>query len=1060
MQPFRTRIIIVNTFWCIFLFSSIINGQSYRFRYYNTANGLADPYIYTINQDSRGFLWLGTSTGLMKFDGSVFDTVPYPDFFANRYAQVSLKDKNGNLWFGCNDGALFYTNNATLKKVPDLNVQSINALLESSDGFVWIIPQDQAIFRINENNPLEITKYSISRKIQKTSANMVFWSASLAPGGKLLLGTQENLMYCSVNKDSINLDFIIRGIENSKVQVIQPLNDDGKYILGIKGNGLYKLGLKNNTPVMSRYADHPEFESLDIESIYKDKKGEFWIATNGNGLYQITPSADVETIESETHYSIESGLPSESIKTVFQDMEENIWIGFFGEGLSMLSSNAFSFFTPSERPEANNIIYISQIGDRYLLGTPFGYYFFNPKNGKSESFINLNPLVQQNEILSFLLDNDKRLWIGTNGEGLYLKNLNGGVVQFYKSGNNSEDKIYHLASDGKHIWLSTLDGVAVIDISSGRLIKRYRTDDRLPHNVINQIFFKKDGGALVATECDRLYAIRLNSDISIGKGIMSGRNKVQCFSESNPGEIWAATSGNGFFYISNDSVTRITTENGLLSNYCYSIMVDSDNKIWIGHERGFSRYDINTGTIKSYLNDWAKGGNCNPRAIYETPDGKVLIGTTEGLICYDRKKEKKSVQAPINNITSVTINDIRYPFQSSYSLPYNKRYTILINYVGINLSDPERVSYRTKMDNYDDNWSPVKMTKQEKYNLRDGKYKFNLMSIGEGGIVQQNNSTFDIYIKKPFWRMWWFILICSATACGIVALIIHFREKAHREMNEYLENELADRTRMVIKQKEEIELQNIEITDSINYAKRIQSSILPDVNRLKETFADAFVIFHPRDIVSGDFYWFDKIGDEKFIIVCADSTGHGVPGAFMSMIGSTLLQDIIRRKEITKPSEILTMLDKQIFTTLNQNVDVGVSNDGMDMVVFEFNIKARYVRFASAMRPVIIVLGGESYYIRGNRCSVGGESVIEKFFDDQEYYLLKDDTIYMFSDGLPDQFGGADGKKMKIARLKKLIDEVSPLPMAEQKEIISNFYFDWKGDYEQVDDILLMGIKM
>ena len=119
-----------------------------------------------------------------------------------------------------------------------------------------------------------------------------------------------------------------------------------------------------------------------------------------------------------------------------------------------------------------------------------------------------------------------------------------------------------------------------------------------------------------------------------------------------------------------------------------------------------------------------------------------------------------------------------------------------------------------------------------------------------------------------------------------------------------------------MKQKGEIELQNIEITDSINYAKRIQTSILPDINKLKESFKDAFILFHPRDIVSGDFYWFDKLEDDKFILVCADSTGHGVPGAFMSMIGSTLLQDIVTRKRISKPSEILSLLDKQIFPHL------------------------------------------------------------------------------------------------------------------------------------------------
>ncbi|MBA4322446.1 MAG: hypothetical protein C0408_06460, partial [Odoribacter sp.] len=854
----------------------------------------------------------------------------------------------------------------------------------------------------------------------------------------------------------------VHGIEYSKVQAIQPLDEEGKYLVGVERGGIFRLILKNNLPVLSRYPNHPELMSVDVKKIFKDKSGSVWIPTFGDGLCQIALSPDGDIIESKTYYNLESGLQGDNVNSVFQDMEGNIWIGLFGEGLSLISSNAFSFFAPSVNSAANSIIYINQTDNRYLLGTPKGYYLFNDKTGKSESFTDLSKQLQGNEILSFLLDDAKRLWIGTKGGGLYLKNLNGGLSLFYRSGNNSEDNIKNIAYDGKNLWLSTIDGAVIIDINSGNVRRKYKIEDRLPHNSINQIFLKKDGGALVATDSDRLYDIRLSSGVIIGNGIMSGstRNKVNCFTETNAGEIWAATSGNGVFYIQNDSVTRITTENGLMTNYCRSILADSDNKIWISHERGFSRYDINTGTIKVFNNDFARGGDCNAGAIFETSDGKVLIGTTEGLICYDRMKDKKSRNAPKNNIISVTINDSVYAYMPVYSLPYKKKYKIVIDYVGIDMNDPEKVSYRTKLENFDEKWSEIKYSRQVTYYPREGKYKFNLMSISEDGHTQETPATFELFIKKPYFLTWWFFLAVVIGITGIVAIIIYVREKSQREIKEYLESELAERTRLVIKQKDEIELQNIEITDSINYAKRIQSSILPDVNKLRETFKDAFIIFHPRDIVSGDFYWFEKIDEERFVIVCADSTGHGVPGAFMSMIGSTLLQDIVSRKGITRPSEVLTLLDKQIFATLNQNLDIGVSNDGMDMVVFEFNTKTRHIRFASAMRPVIIVLNDESYYIRGNRCSVGGESVIEKYFDDQEYYLGKGDTVYMFSDGLPDQFGGAEGKKMKIARLKKLIEEVSKLPMAEQKEVISNFYFDWKGDYEQVDDILLMGIKV
>ena len=461
--------------------------------------------------------------------------------------------------------------------------------------------------------------------------------------------------------------------------------------------------------------------------------------------------------------------------------------------------------------------------------------------------------------------------------------------------------------------------------------------------------------------------------------------------------------------------------------------------------------------------DYAKNGVCNPDGMFESADRKIFIGTTEGLIIYDSKKDKKHTIPPFNNIISIVINngdsDVVYQYQPSIELKY-KKYRITVNYSGISFGSPDKVFYSTYLENYDPGYSKMSTSREVAYSLSNGKYKFNLISVNENGISQGTPVSFDIIINRPWWRTWWSILAEIVLVIGIVILIIRERDKAQKKVQEYLETELAARTSVVMKQKGEIELQNIEITDSINYAKRIQTSILPDISKLKESFKDAFILFHPRDIVSGDFYWFDKIDDEKFVVVCADSTGHGVPGAFMSMIGSTLLQDIVTQKRITKPSEILTLLDKQIFSTLNQNAELGVSNDGMDMVVCEFNIKTRHIRFASAMRPVIVVVAGDSFYIKGNRSSVGGESVMEKYFDDQEYYLNEGDTIYLFSDGLPDQFGGPDGKKMKIARLKKIIEQVSKLPMDEQKEAVSKYYFDWKGAYDQVDDILLMGVKV
>ena len=583
----------------------------------------------------------------------------------------------------------------------------------------------------------------------------------------------------------------------------------------------------------------------------------------------------------------------------------------------------------------------------------------------------------------------------------------------------------------------------------------------MPHNSINKLYLAPDGTTYIGTESDRVYRIGRDFNVIAGEEVMYGStiNKIVSYSQSNDSVIWIATKGNGIFKLSNDSVTAINRSDDLMSNYCYSILADAENFVWIGHEKGFSRFDPGKGIMKVFGTSFAQNGVCNPEGMFESADKKVFIGTTQGLIVYDRMKDKGAVSSPFSNINFITINDVRYDYKPSFTLPY-KKYSVRINYSGINFSAPDQVYFSTYLENFDNDWSKMTTSREITYNLSDGKYKFSLVSINADGMSQKVPVSFDIFIKRPFWRSWWFILAVLAISTFIVIWIIKEREKAQKKIQGYLEKELEERTKIVMQQKAEIEMQNLEITDSINYAKRIQTSILPDINKLKETFKDAFILFNPRDIVSGDFYWFDRLEEDKFILVCADSTGHGVPGAFMSMIGSTLLQDIVTRMKISKPSEILTLLDKQIFSTLNQNVELGVSNDGMDMVVCEFDIRTRHIRFASAMRPVIIVLNGESFYIKGNRSSVGGESVMQKYYDDQEYYLNEGDTVYLFSDGLSDQFGGTDGKKMKIARLKEHIDEVSKLPMDEQKEAILKFYLDWKGNYDQVDDILFMGVRI
>ncbi len=233
--------------------------------------------------------------------------------------------------------------------------------------------------------------------------------------------------------------------------------------------------------------------------------------------------------------------------------------------------------------------------------------------------------------------------------------------------------------------------------------------------------------------------------------------------------------------------------------------------------------------------------------------------------------------------------------------------------------------------------------------------------------------TLDINVKIPIWKAWWFIVSLVVLVLATIFIIFKIRERNQKAIQEYLQRQLDERTREVVMQKEEIEIKNRDITDSINYAQRIQASILPSIKKLHDAFTGSFVFYQPRDIVSGDFYWYEKVSDNKFMVVCADSTGHGVPGAFMSMIGTTLIKDICLRSGIQTPSQVLTTLDNEVREALNQNVETNGSNDGMDIIVAEVDMNTYKFRVSSAMRPVIIYSGGEQIYVKGSRSSVGGQ---------------------------------------------------------------------------------------
>jgi len=276
---------------------------------------------------------------------------------------------------------------------------------------------------------------------------------------------------------------------------------------------------------------------------------------------------------------------------------------------------------------------------------------------------------------------------------------------------------------------------------------------------------------------------------------------------------------------------------------------------------------------------------------------------------------------------------------------------------------------------------------------------------------------------------------------------------------------LAESKRQLEIKNEIIEEKNKHISDSINYAQRIQQAIFPPIEKIEGSLKDYFILFRPKDIVSGDFYWFSKVhttpqnqepAQEVMVIAAVDCTGHGVPGALMSIMGSTILNQSVSERTVNSPADALNYLNKQLANNLNSIAD------GMDMTLCAINQTKMELQFAGANNPIYIVRNKELMEIKPDKMAIGGdhENFETKEFTNQIIKLQKNDCIYLFTDGYADQFGGELGKKFKYKNFQKLLLEIQDNDMKDQKHVLNYHFEQWKGELEQVDDILIIGIRV
>lgn len=293
------------------------------------------------------------------------------------------------------------------------------------------------------------------------------------------------------------------------------------------------------------------------------------------------------------------------------------------------------------------------------------------------------------------------------------------------------------------------------------------------------------------------------------------------------------------------------------------------------------------------------------------------------------------------------------------------------------------------------------------------------------------------------------------------------KNKITEEANIRLEQQVAERTREIDQKRAELAEKNEDLLGSISYAQRIQSALLPPHQKMKSLISEFFVLFKPKDILSGDFYWMEEVitsGKEQerlLLYATADCTGHGVPGAFVSIVCNNLLKLSKIQKDVNTTGEALDFIDNEIQGMLNQEFHELEIRDGMDVALCAINFDKKVLYFSGAKLPIYLLRNGELIIYKGDRQAIGNDRKDPNFrFTTHEIALHSGDLIYSFSDGIQDQFGGLVGKKYLTRRLKEQLLENAHLPMEAQKENIEKAIVNWMGDEPQVDDMILMGVRI
>jgi len=1035
---------------CLFLFSySIIPAisQDFFFENFSTSQGLAGSKVYCIEEDQDHFIWLGTEYGVSRFDGSNFITYTTEEGLSEGGVKCIVQDQFNSMIFGHYDGNISIYKDGVFKRIDTLHIQGDVRKIFEDGSILWIATNGSGVYKIRAAKNGWDWSHPEQFMGKEGLSDRVFDIAKLS-SGELLFVSEPVVKYL----DSETQEFKVYkpGIIPAYFQVTSILESSkGFLFLGTFNGGVYRINLKTDN--LTYFDEKNGLTHNFINSLKEDKEGLIWVGTYGGGVNIIQENKVIPLQQEE-------GILDDFIQCISINNEGLVLIGCNSNGFQIFKgfqfTNSSSF--SEEKLRINGIV---ELNSKYYGINKEGIFSFEILNSFPLRIKNLELIPLGHKFNYIKRAKNGNLWLSSEFRGVFnydvktkkLTQIKEIAAYFFITNRVTSFDV----DENGDLWIGTIEGLLYYEVKSGDL-KLLSPENNLISREISAVYHQNDTIFIGYQETNRginyildkrVHRIRIPYVVTPTSFLKKGK------------ELWVGTLNHGVIILEGDSIKyRVNNKNGLLNDHVQFLKEDLNGNIWIGNNQGINairdfdsfwveNYDIEQGVLNEQI---LRNG------AYVDDHNRLWIATGAELIInlIDKQPDHLIPSKPV--IESFYINEKRVPLSEIGNFTYAEN-DFLIKVSSPNLYAPNKTIFYYKIDGYNDNWVALSGESEiNLMNLNPGSYSLQLKSIGFDGTEQSLDQALEWTIKPPWYLSWWFILIVIIIIIIINRVYIQLRERNLKREKELLENKVVERTRLIVLKNNQLAQKNKDITDSLQYASRIQSAVLPSTSVLRK---NGFVYFKPKDIVSGDFYFVSK-QEDAFYICAADCTGHGVPGALLSIMGRNIMDRIISNNPDIEPGEFLDLLNKQVAETLQKDENQAI-NDGMDLALVKVSFKDKLIYYAGAYNPMYLIRGQELIELKADRFSIGSQKIMPGLhYKTQTIPYVEKDRLYLFSDGLPDQFGGEEGKKLKTSGLKNYLLSIQNINIVEQKSKLNSFKVSWQGEEEQVDDILVMGFEI